>query len=109
MGTFFRNGKDKANCKHCSKELNSKGGTTCLRHHLKVHNIGLSNKQDRAHNPTINFSPVDNEDLYEEEIVRMAALDGLPFNQIATAKFIKESWKKDLKGLPAHQPQFNVL
>ena len=74
-----------------------------------VHNIGLSNKQDRARNPTLNFPPVYNENLYEEEIARMAALDGLSFNQIVTSKFIQESLKKNLKGLQAHQPQFNVL
>ena len=37
---------------------------------------------------------MDNEDLYEEEIARMVALDGLSFNQIATAKFIQKSLKK---------------
>ena len=42
----------------------------------------------------INFPPVDNEDLYEEEIAHMAALDELFFNQIATSKFIQETLLK---------------
>ena len=89
---FVRKNKDEAKCTKCEKIMKSSGGsTTSLILHLKkIHQIDVKEGSDqplaKMARTMVDFLQ---KKSMEEEISRLAAIDGFSFNSIAKSNFIQ--------------------
>ena len=89
---FTRKNSDEAECMKCKKIIKCVGTTTGLLSHLRSkHKIDDINKPNAATQPSLSRFIVTKKRSMEEEISRLAALDGFSFNKIATSNFIQNS------------------
>ena len=98
MATFLRQTKETAKCKKCNKTLKCIGGSTSsLSAHLKnVHGINISEdfsleESDSALRKQKTLTGFTQRKSIEEEISRLASVDGLSFQCIAKSTFIHEN------------------
>ena len=95
---FLRQTKENAECKKCSKTLKCIGcSTSSLSAHIKnVHGINISEdfsleESDSALKKQKTLTRFIQRKSIEEEISRLASVDGLSFQCIAKSTFIQEN------------------
>ena len=90
---FDKINRDEAKCKKCDKLLKCVGGSTAsmIAHVTRVHHINSTEtkKAQKSINLYLKKS-------IDEEISRLASVDGVSFNAIAKSKFIQQSLKKNM-------------
>ena len=98
---FIRQTRETAECKKCNKTLNCIGGSTSsLSAHIKnVHCINISEdfsleESDSALKKQKTLTGFIQRKSIEEEISRLASVDGLSFQCITKSTFIQENLRK---------------
>ncbi len=93
---YTKSSSDEAKCNKCDKTLKCAGSSTSgLSFHIKnVHHVDLSEDAEieAKRQKPLNFFIV--RKSMEEEISKMATIDGFSFKRIANSNFIQESFKK---------------
>ena len=93
---FLRQTKETAECKKCNKTLKCIGGSTSSlsAHIINVHGINISEESDSALKKQKTLTGFIKRKSIEEEISRLASVDGLSFQCIAKSTFIQENLRK---------------
>lgn len=96
---FIRKTKEESECKVCHKLIKCSGGSTSSLHKLikSIHSIDLeSGPSDEDHSTkkqkTLEYFI--QKRFIEEDVSRMASVDGMSYHCIANSKFIQESFQK---------------